>query len=296
MRVYFSARLVLVAGLMSAFSSFTIAARSYSATGLVLKVDPDHKSIVVSCNAIPGVMDAMDMSLAVVNPKQLDGVNPGTMIEFTLITDASSVRAESIRIRPYQGMEPDPLAANRLKLLSHAVHTSLAKPVALGQAVPDFTLLAQDGHRVELSNFRGKVVALDFVYTRCALPNFCARSSGNFSSLQKRFRSRLAKDLVLLTVTFDPVHDSPEILEKYAKVWHADPAAWHFLTGTETEIRRVCDLFGEDYFPDEGLMDHSLHTAVIDRNGRLIANIEGNEFTSVQLGDLVQSVLNTTRP
>ena len=291
MRGHFSARLVAALGFLCAVSSFAIA-KSYTATGLVLSVSPDQKTIVVSCEAIPGVMDAMEMLLTVADPHELEGVHPGTMIEFTLLADASSARAESIRIRPYQGMEPDPLAANRLKLLNRAVRAPSVKPIAIGQTVPDFTLLGQDGRAVTLSKFHGKVVALDFVYTRCALPNFCARSSGNFGSLQKRFQSRLAKDLVLLTVTFDPVHDSPEILEKYAKTWHADPAGWHFLTGQEADIRRVCDLFGEDYFPDEGLMDHSLHTAIIDRNGRLVANIEGNEFTSAQLGDLVQTVLN----
>jgi protein SCO1/2 len=129
------------------------------------------------------------------------------------------------------------------------------------------------------------------VYTRCALPNFCTRSSNNFGTLQTRFRNNLKRDLVLLTVTFDPVHDSPEALQKYALKFEADPAAWYFLTGSETAIRRVCALFGEDYFPEEGLMDHSLHTAIIDRHGRLVANLEGNEFTAQQLGDLVKTVL-----
>lgn len=294
MSAHLSAWPIAVLGFLCTVSSFAVA-KNYSATGLVLSVIPDQKTVVVSCDAIPGVMEAMAMPLTVADPKQLDVVHPGTMIEFTLVTDANSARAESIRIRPYQGMEPDPLAANRLKLLNRAVRSPATKPIAIGQNVPNFTLVGQDGHPVALSNFRGKVIALDFVYTRCALPNFCARSSGNFSSLQKRFRSRLTKDLVLLTVTFDPAHDSPDILERYAKRWHADPAAWHFLTGPESDIRRVCDLFGEDYFPDEGLMDHSLHTAIIDRNGRLVANIEGNEFTSAQLGDLVQTVLDTAR-
>jgi protein SCO1/2 len=54
-------------------------------------------------------------------------------------------------------------------------------------------------------------------------------------------------------------------------------------------------LFGEDYFPDEALMDHSLHTAIIDRHGRLAANLEGNEFTSTQLGDLVQNLLASAK-
>lgn len=269
--------------------------RSYPASGIVLKVDAEHRTILVSCSAIPGLMDAMAMPLAVTNEKQLESLHSGTMIDFMLVPDANASRAESIRIHAYQGMEPDPLAANRLKLLNRAMRAPSIKPAAIGQSVPDFTLIGQDGHPVTLSRFRGKVVALDFIYTRCALPNFCARSSGNFSSLQKRFHSRLTKDLVLLTVTFDPVHDSPEILEKYAQIWHAEPSAWHFLTGPDADVKRVCDFFGEDYFPDEGLMDHSLHAAVIDRAGRLVANLEGNEFSAKQLGDFVQTVLGETQ-
>ena len=124
------------------------------------------------------------------------------------------------------------------------------------------------------------------------LPNFCFRSSNNFGILQKRFKERLGRDLILLTVTFDPSHDQPDVLSKYAGVWKADPKTWHFLTGSPADVRRVCDLFGEDAFQDEGLMNHSLHTAIIDPKGKLAANLEGNEFTAEQLGDLVETKLN----
>jgi protein SCO1/2 len=267
------------------------AGQKYPVTGMVLKVDPANKSVVVSCNAIPQFMEAMTMRLSVADAEELSNLSPGTMIEFTLDVDANSSRAESIRVHSYQGLEPDPLAARRLKLLDRGSRSAASKPVSIGEVVPDFTLTAQDGHQVTLSRFKGKVVALDFIYTRCALPNFCFRSSNNFGNLQRRFHDHLAKDLVLLTITFDPVHDSSDVMEKYARTWKADLNAWHFLTGSEADVRKVCDLFGEDYFPDEGLMDHSLHTAVIDHRGRLAANLEGNEFTSTQLGDLVQSVL-----
>jgi len=96
---------------------------------------------------------------------------------------------------------------------------------------------------------------------------------------------------VLLTVTFDPQRDTPEVLARYSQTWKADPKTWHFLTGSVPDVRRVTDMFGMDFFPDEGLMNHSLHTAVIDRKGRLVANIEGNQFTADQLSDLVNSVL-----
>jgi len=115
--------------------------------------------------------------------------------------------------------------------------------------------------------------------------------SNNFGALQKRFTRELSRDLVLLTITFDPERDTPEALASYAARWQANPAGWRFLTGSTTEIRRVCAMFGQEAFPDEGLMNHSLHTAVIGRNGVLVANIEGNQFTPEQLGDLVAATL-----
>ena len=287
---YSRAQSALLLMFISSLSAGLFSQTRYPASGLVLKIDRAHNLAVISCNPIPGYMEAMTLPISVRSANDLNNLKPGTMIDFVLAVDKESAVAESVRTHEYQGLEPDPAAARRLKLLTQAVGKSV-KPISVGEVVPDFTLTGQDGKAVQLSRFRGKVIALDFVYTRCALPNFCVRSSNNFGTLQTRFRNNLKRDLVLLTITFDPVHDSPEALEEYARKFNADAAAWHFLTGSETAIRRVCNLFGEDYFPDEGLMDHSLHTAIIDRQGRLVANLEGNEFTAQQLGDLVNTVL-----
>ena len=59
-------------------------------------------------------------------------------------------------------------------------------------------------------------------------------------------------------------------------------------------MQRVCQLFGVDVFTDDGLMNHSLRTAIIDRQGAMVANIEGNRFTSDQLADLTKAVLDST--
>lgn len=268
------------------------AEQRYPVRGLILKVDPAHKTMVVSCDAIPNYMGAMAMPFSVRDSKELQGFKSGDMIDFSLIVEKDSSYAETLKLHHYEGLEPDPVAARRLKLLEKAVSTRVTKPVGIGEAVLDFSLISQDGHAITLSKLRGSVVVLNFIYTRCALPNFCFRSSNNFGNLQARFRTELQRrDLVLLTITFDPAHDDRETLAKYARIWKADPRWWHFLTGKEADIRRVCDLFGEDYYQDEGLMDHSLHTAVLDRNGRLMANLEGNEFSAAQLGDLVQFAL-----
>lgn len=269
------------------------AAQQYSATGMVVKVDQPHKSFVVSCQSIPGFMEAMTMPFDVLDAKELQGLAPGMTVEFQLVVDKDTSYAEHISVRRYESVEQDPLIARQLKLLNKiADPAASAKALSPGEAVPDFTLVDQNRHPIRLSQFAGKVVAINFIYTSCALPNFCYRITNNFSVLQKRFQAQLGRDLVLLTVTFDPGRDQPEVLARYARTWKADPATWHFLTGDAPDVRRVTDGFGVDFFPDEGLMNHSLHTALIDRQGKLVANIEGNQYTPDQLGDLVQSALS----
>jgi protein SCO1/2 len=285
-------RLLLAGTLLLAGSAW--AAQQYSAAGMVLKVDPLHKTFVVSCKAIPGLMDAMTMPFDVRSLKELDGVAPGAMVEFTLVVDHETSYAENITIHKYESVEQDPLTARRLKLLNQLSDpkSSAVRPLTVGQAIPNFRLIDQRRNRVSLTQFRGKVVAINFIYTSCALPNFCFRNTNIFGALQKRFKDRLGRDLILLTVTFDPARDQPDVLARYASTWKADPATWHFLTGPIPDVQRVDNLFGVDFFSDEGLMTHSLHTAIIDRRGRLFTNIEGNQFTADQLGDLVQTVLS----
>jgi protein SCO1 len=270
--------------------------QTHSASGLVLKVDKGHKRILVSCNEIPGFMAAMTMPIDVRDAKELDGLQPGTAIEFTLVVQSESSYAQHIKIRRYQSLEQDPLTASRLRFLSQLASASAQKPLTVGQTVPDFALIDQNRQRTTISQFAGKVIAVNFIYTSCALPQYCYRSSNNFGVLQNRFRDELGRKLVFFTITFDPARDQPEVLAQYASRWKADARSWHFLTGSVSDIQHVTALFGVDFFPAEGFMDHSLHTAVIDRGGKLVANIEGNQFTAEQLGDLVEMTLKNDAP
>jgi protein SCO1/2 len=90
------------------------------------------------------------------------------------------------------------------------------------------------------------------------------------------------------------LHDTPEVLADYAKTWKANTENWHFLTGAPAEVQRVCRLFGVDAWQDEALLTHTMHTAIIDRQGRVAANLEGNQYTAEQLGDLVETVIQRT--
>jgi protein SCO1/2 len=267
------------------------AAQRYPVTALVLKVDPAHRTFVASCTAIPGYMEAMVMPIPVHDGKALDGLKPSTLVDFTLVVTNDDAYAEDLRVHHYQSMELEPLAVQRLQLLAGVGQDPAGGELALGTPVPDFTLTDQTGRSVSLAQLTGKVLVTSFIYTSCPLPNYCFRLSNNLGRLQKRFTDRMGRDLVLLSVSIDPVHDTPEVLAKYAATWKADAKSWHFLTGPEPEVRKICRRFGVNFWPDEGALTHSLHTIVIDRHGKLAANFEGNEYTAGQLGDFVETVL-----
>ncbi len=269
----------------------TAAPRQYEVKGMVVSLDRAARRFVASIDAIPNYMAAMTMPFEVRSAAELEGLAPGVFVQFTLVVDERSSYATGIRIVRFQSVEQDPFLASRLRLLQDIIGSPGSKPIGVGDLVPDFTLTDQQRRPLTLSRLRGMVVAINFVYTSCVLPNFCLRLANNFNVLQKRFSRQLGRDLVLLTITFDPVHDTPEVLATYAAQWNADPRTWKFLTGTSEDVRRACQLFGVHAFANEGLMDHTLHTVMIDRQGKLAANVEGNHVTAAQLTDLIETML-----
>ncbi len=225
-------------------------------------------------------MGAMVMPFAVRDRRALQDVHPGDVIEF--------------RLRPKSsGTEID-----RLKHLSAAgadagltMTPSIAALVKVGESVPDFTLTDQHGASMSLSSLRGSVVAITFIYSRCPLPDYCPRMVANFAEVRNRYRERLGHDLTLLTVTFDPKYDTPEVLNNFAEHYGGNVPGWHFLSGSPEAIAAVCASFGIEYWSDQGLITHTLQTAVIDREGRLRARVEGRGFSARQIADLVGTIL-----
>jgi protein SCO1/2 len=259
---------------------------------MVLNVDLSHQSMTVSCQSIPNYMEAMVMPLPLRDLKTLNSLQAGMTVDFTLVVNKHSAYAANVRAHPFQSLELDPAEARRFKIIENAMApTSPEASVAIGKVVPDFALTDQSGQRVSLSQFAGKIVAVTFVYSRCPLPNYCYRLSSNFGRLQVRFKDRLGRDLILLSVIIDPVHDKPDILANYARIWKADPRGWHFLTGPLPDIEQICHRFNMNFYPDEALLVHSFSTAIIDRQGKMAAVLEGNDFSAQQLGDLVHIML-----
>jgi protein SCO1/2 len=283
----------LVAFTAILLASTIAGAEEHKARGIVLAVDQAHRSLTVSCEAIPGYMEPMEMSFDVRDRSDLSSLRPGSSIDFNMVEDGNTLYAENVRRSTAASHEPEPMEAGGLTVLHRALDPSdTAKLVPVGGSVPDFALTDQAGQRIHLAQFQGKVVALTFGYSRCPNPNYCFRMSNNLAQVERRLPGSRKKDLVLLTIMIDPDHDQGKVLSAYADTWKADPSTWHFLTGPVDEIHRIGAMFGMNFWLSEGLLTHPLHTVVIDRKGCLASNIEGNQFSAQQLAALVETVMN----
>lgn len=260
-------------------------ARRDEVDGLVLATDPARLAVTVSHKEVPGLMPAMAMPFRVRDAALLEGLRPGMFIRFELSTgeEGGSYISRIRRIAVNNEIEED----GRAIALQPPKET-----VAPGQPVPDFELTDQLGRRVKLSDSRGKVVAVNFLYTRCPLPEVCPRLAATFARIQRRFSRNMGRDLALLTITLDPVYDTPGVLNRYAALWRAAPASWRFLTGTLDEIRRATAFFGIVYWPEEGVITHTSSVAIIGRDGRLHSTVEGLNFNAQQLGDLIETAIS----
>lgn len=285
------AGVLIVSACLAAVPCQVAAEQRYAATGLVIDVEPDARVFTASIDAIPGVMAAMVMPFEVRDAAELRGLSRGVWIDFAYVVTPTATRAERITVRRVDSLGQQPLTARRLALIQEFTTGRAARTLAPGAAVADFRLIDQKGRPVVLSTLRGKVVAVNFTYTSCQLPDYCLRLVNHFGALQRRFAAALGRDLVFLTITFDPARDRPEVLDRYAAQWRADPETWRFLTGPVDDVRAALEPFGVAAFMNDGMMDHGLRTVVIDRDGRLAAIAEGNHHSTDQIGDLIASEL-----
>ena len=256
-------------------------AAHYTTTGLVLKVDRPGATVTISHDAFPGFMDAMAMPFDLQGGARNVKVTAGDRVRLRLSVKNSRSWVDRLEV-----LSATPVDAG--------LQQSPAVPqlVPVGAQIPDFDLVDQNGGALSLASLKGKVVAVTFIYTRCPLPDYCPRMVENFRVIRSRFAPRMDRDLVLLTISFDPKYDTPQMMAAYATSNRAGGFGWFFLTGDSMKIERVCNAFGIQYWAEEGLITHSLQTAVIDRDGRLAATVEGKDFTPQQLGDLVGAVLD----
>jgi protein SCO1/2 len=250
--------------------------RQYPIHGQILAIGairPDGRTpVTVRHQDIPGFMPAMTMPYLVKDRRLIENLAPGDLFGGKLVLEGPDIYLDAIEKTGHADLPPD---ARSVPLLD------VMQP---GDAVPDDLLQDQQGATHRLSDWRGRVLAVTFVYTRCPLPDFCPLMDRQFAALQKTIENDpvLRDRAHLASVTFDPSHDTLEIVRAHAAARGADPAVWSYLTGSPGAIEHLTSRFGVSTISDKDAaqtITHNLRTAVIDRHGRLVTIYSGNEWT-----------------
>lgn len=171
---------------------------------------------------------------------------------------------------------------------------------AIEKPAPDFTLRSADARTIKLADFRGKVVVLHFIYTSC--PDVCPLHAERIAEIQTLVNQTPMKDRVqFITITTDPLRDTPDVLRAYGPAHGLDPVNWLFLTTTpdqsEDATRKLAEAFGHKFTKEEdGYQMHSIVTHVIDREGLWRGNFYSLKFRPVNMVVFINALVNDVHP
>ena len=153
-------------------------------------------------------------------------------------------------------------------------------PPAVIKVAPNFTLINQDNETVTLSQFRGKVVLIGFIYTHCPDQDFCILLSADMQKIQDRLGDRLGEDVIMLSISFDPNIDTPSVLKLYGDAHNANFEGWQFLTGDNESIAAVISDYGVFVIHDNNNSNnfnfklnhevgHTFNAVLVDQQGNI---------------------------
>lgn len=247
--------------------------RRYPIEGKVIAVDQTKKEITLQHKDIPGYMAGMTMPFRIQDDWVFNVARPGDELHGTLAVSPDRAYITDVSI-------------NQNAATAAGSSTSKAHLPEVGEALPDFSFVDQNGRRVHLHQFRGRPLLLTFIYTRCPLPDFCIRMSNNFGQLARDLKQAspaVYGRLQLLSISIDPEYDKPAVLMRYGKTYAGDIDPkfehWRFVSGTPAETRKAADFFGLSYIPENGQIVHSLRTVLVAPDGKIAAQYSGNDWT-----------------
>ncbi|HKV04507.1 MAG TPA: SCO family protein [Candidatus Acidoferrales bacterium] len=257
-------------------------ARRYHLVGKVVSIDQQKASIVVDGQEIVGFMGAMTMPYSVRDAKSLAALGPGDEISADLIVTDDGANLDNIVVTKKGSGSGRP---------SGTSHTP-----APGDKVPDFALVNQDGKQIRLRSIQGDVLLVTFIYTRCPFPDYCPLVSKNFSRIDAALQKNLAlrTRIRLLSVSFDPAHDTPAVLRRYARTFRPATGSdsfgrWEFAVVPPKELPDVANFFGLYYKSESGQITHSMSTTVISPAGNVYKWYDDNAWAPADiLGDAAQ--------
>lgn len=265
----------------------------YTLRGIVRGVSPETGRVMIHHQEIPGFMKAMTMPFQPADESILGLLHPGDEVEGILHVERQDGAVRDYQLRDLKVIRPAPPPALTVDTSRGKVELRNPPPrLQVGEEVPDFTMTGQDGKPFKLSDLRGKVIVLTFIYTRCPMPDFCPLMDRKFSELAQSLGAfpKRARDIRLISLSFDPENDTPEILSKHAKVRGATPPLWSYAVASHEELARIAPRLGLFFGPDGKEIAHNLCTAIIGPDGKLARLEVGRQPNRWETADFLRTI------
>lgn len=251
-------------------------------TGEILKSDAERQVLIVTHDEIKGYMPAMTMEFKVARA-DVANAKPGQRIRAELVERNGDYFLE--KIWPDDTVTKTTLDAATKALAQDTAIRGKEAYREIGEALPSFTLLDQEGRTVSASRFRGKRVVLNFIFTRCPIATMCPAATLRMAQLQKAAREAGAAEFELVSISLDPEFDTPGVLRDYAEARGLDTSNWSFLTGPDAAVRHLLAQLGVIREFEGATIKHTLATVLIDEQGRIIYRADGSVW---QIDDFVK--------
>jgi protein SCO1/2 len=275
---------VSLSGVAGAEDSST---KSYPARGVVEGIAPDLRQVTIHHQAIPDYMMEMTMDFPVKDTNALSGISPGDKITFTLVVGKDDEWVENIRRAGSSGET----ITNKITMPMGATNKTMAE-LKPGDLLPDCALTMEDGSVIHFSDVRGKAVAFTFFYSRCPLPDYCPRMNKNFFEARSILQAdtNAPANWQFISISFDPGFDTPETLARYANYYRgADTNRWLFAIAPTNALAQLAPQLDLMVMRDgENIMSHNLRTVVLDPQGKISHQFDGNQWTPQQLADAMR--------
>jgi protein SCO1/2 len=259
--------------------------QTYSVRGVVQEIPPDHRHATIKHEKIPGYMAAMTMDFSVRDTNALAGFAPGDEISFTLVVTADDDWIENLQRTGKSAAVSGPPGW-------HAVEPELA----VGDTLPDYEFTSETGRMVRLSDFCGRAVAFTFFFTSCPLPEFCPRMNKNLAEARKLLLtdSNAPANWQLLSISFDSTFDQPLILASYAGIYRGtNTDRWLFAVASSNTLASLAPKVDLNFWRANGSISHNLRTVVLDGNGKISKQFDGNDWTAQELADAIREAAKT---
>lgn len=260
----------------------------FEVRGFVRGVEPGDDSLTIEHEEIPDYMASMTMPFNVRNAEEIEGLEIGDAIVFEFV-----VAGEKSWIQDLKPVDPATVTLPE-ETRDAPVATASPPRVEEGDPLPDFELIDQRGRTIDNGTFEGRALLVTFIFTRCAVPDFCPLMSRNFATLEDEILSDggdLASEVRMLSVSFDPEYDTPEVLADYAGQYSEDGDFWRFASGDKEEIDRLTGAFRVFTRSARGTIDHSLCTALVDADGVIRSIWRGNVWKTDEVMSALRDLL-----